>query len=223
MSTDAPSPASAQRARGATSRSTLVRLAGHALALLPGLLLAYDIATGGLSYDPVRDLTQSTGRGAFTLLTLSLAVTPVVTLTGLSLLAPLSRIFGLYAFGYATLHLFVFVGLDFGFRPDLIVGGVLEKRFAVVGLTAFVILAALAATSTRGQMRRLGPLWKRIHRLVYVAGGLAMLHYLWALKTVTREHLLWMAAMGVLLGMRIPEVSALLTRVGRRPTEGSDT
>jgi sulfoxide reductase heme-binding subunit YedZ len=194
---------------------TTVRIFGHVAALIPGLLLIWDTATGGLSYDPVRDLTQRTGRYAFMLLTLSLAISPLVTLTGLRVVSPLSRIFGLYAFAYATAHLLMFVGLDFGFRLDLIVGGVLEKRFAVIGLTAFLILAVLAFTSTKGQMRRLGALWKRIHKLVYVAAGLATLHYLWAVKTVTREHLIWMAAMAALLALRIPEVSALLARVGR--------
>src|SRR5665648_104569 len=90
----------------------LVRVAAHVGSLIPGLLLGWDTATGGLSVDPVRDLTQRTGKDAFVLLVLSLAVGPAVRLTGLRLVSPLARTFGIYAFGYAALHLLVFVGVD---------------------------------------------------------------------------------------------------------------
>lgn len=186
-------------------------------ALIPGLLLAWDTATGNLSVDPVRELTQRTGKDAFVLLVLSLAVGPAVRLTGLRIISPLARTFGIYAFGYATLHLLVFVGVDFGFRRDLIVDGVLEKRFALIGLSAFFILLVLTATSTGGWARRLGPLWKRIHRLVYVAGALATLHYLWAVKTITREQLVWAAVVGVLLALRLPEADRLFVFARRKP------
>ncbi|HZJ02488.1 MAG TPA: protein-methionine-sulfoxide reductase heme-binding subunit MsrQ [Thermoleophilia bacterium] len=198
--------------------SILVRSAAHIGALVPGFLLAWDAATGGLSVDPVKDLTQRTGKDAFVLLVLSLAVGPAVRLTGLRIVAPLARILGLYAFGYATLHLLTFVGLDFGFRGDLIVDGVLEKRFAVIGSAAFLILLILAATSTRGWSRRLGPLWKRIHRLAYVAGALATLHYLWAVKTIMREQLIWALVVGVLLALRLPEADRLFGLARRKPT-----
>ncbi|MHB9150874.1 MAG: protein-methionine-sulfoxide reductase heme-binding subunit MsrQ [Thermoleophilia bacterium] len=201
----------------------LVRTAAHVGALLPGLLLAWDAATGGLSVDPVRDLTQRTGKDAFVLLVLSLAVGPVLRITGLRMVAPLARTFGLYAFGYAALHLLVFVGLDFGFRWDLIVDGVLEKRFALIGLTTFLILFTLAATSTRRWARRLGPLWKRIHRLVYVAGALATLHYLWAVKTITREQLIWAAVVGVLLALRLPEADRLFGLIRNKPAGERET
>lgn len=210
-----------------TSSSIVVRAAAHVGALAPGVLLAWDTATGGLSFDPVRDLTQRTGKAAFVLLVLSLAVGPVVRLTGLRTVTPAARTLGLYAFGYATVHFFMFVGLDFGFRWDLIVDGVLEKRFALVGLTAFLILLVLAATSTQGWTRRLGPLWRRIHRLVYVAGGLATLHYLWAVKTITREQLVWATVVGVVLALRLPEADRLFgssrreTAPERTPKENS--
>jgi len=194
-----------------------VRTAGHVGALIPGVLLAWEAATGHLSVDPVKELTQRTGKDAFVLLVLSLAVDPTVRLTGLRSLAPLARILGLYAFGYATLHFLVFVGLDFGFRGDLIVDGVLKKRFAVIGLTAFLILLILAATSTRRWAQRLGPLWKRIHRLVYVAGALATLHYLWAVKTIMRQQLVWVVVVGILLALRLPEAGRLFGLVRHKP------
>ncbi|HZK48204.1 MAG TPA: protein-methionine-sulfoxide reductase heme-binding subunit MsrQ [Thermoleophilia bacterium] len=195
-----------------------MRTGGHVGALVPGLLLAWDAATGGLSVDPVKELTQRTGKDAFVLLVLSLAVGPIVRITGLRTVAPLARILGLYAFGYATLHLLAFVGLDFGFRGDLIVDGVLEKRFALIGLTAFLILLVLTATSTRARVRRLGPIWKRIHRLAYLAGAFATLHYLWAVKTITREQLAWAGVVGVLLALRLPEAAGLFVLTRRKLT-----
>lgn len=193
----------------------LLAPAAYLGASLPLALLVWDSLTGGLSYDPVRDLTQRTGRTAFILLVLTIAVRPAVTLTGVRRLRSLGRIFGLSAFGYAFLHLLVFVGLDFGFRWDLIVGGVLEKRFAVIGLAAFVILLAMAVTSTRGWMRRLGAMWKRIHRLVYAAGTLAMVHYLLAVKTITRTQLIWLGVVVVLFVARLPEVEQRLEALQR--------
>lgn len=204
-------------ARMSTTGALLVQMAAHVGALVPVTTLLWDAATGGLSYDPVRDLTQRTGRTAFMLLVLSLAVRPAIAATGVSGLRPLARIFGLYAFAYATGHMLVFVGLDFGFRWDLIVGGVLEKRYAVLGLAAFAILLALAATSTKGWMRRLGPLWPRLHRAVYSAAVLATAHYLLAVKTITRTQLVYAVLVGLLLLTRSPEVEERLVRLPWRP------
>ncbi len=211
-------------ARVSTTGALLVRFAIHVGALVPLTALLWDAATGGLSYDPVRDLTQRTGRTAFVLLVLSLAVRPAIAATGISGLRPLARIFGLYAFAYATAHLLVFVGLDFGFRWDLIVGGVLEKRYAVLGLAAFLILLVLAATSTKGWVRRLGPLWRRLHRAVYSAAVLATAHYLLAVKTITRTQLAYAVLVGLLLLARSPEVEERLLRLPwrRRAFEAAD-
>ncbi len=213
----------AATAKRRVSFGAVAAWAAHLGALLPLTLLVWDVLTGGLSYDPVRDLTQRTGRAAFILLVLTIAVRPVVRLTGVGSLRGLARILGLYAFGYALLHLLVFVGLDFGFRWDLIVGGVLEKRFAVIGLASFLVLLAMAATSTKGWMQRLGALWKRIHRLVYAAGTLAMLHYLLAVKTITGTQLAWLVVVVLLFVARIPEVEerlGALRRLGERTGSG---
>ena len=215
-SPDQESAARAPRKQPTSWPARMLRVATHVGSLIPGLMLGWDTATGGLSVDPVRDLTQRTGKDAFVLLVLSLAVGPAVRLTGLRILSPLARTLGIYAFGYATLHLLMFVGVDFGFRGDLIVDGVLEKRFALIGLAAFIILLVLTVTSTAGWARRLGPLWKRIHRLVYVAGALATLHYLWAVKTITREQLIWAVVVGVLLATRLPEAERLFVFVRRK-------
>lgn len=204
--------ADASAVRRLSTGALLIRIAAHVGALAPLAYLIWQTLTGGLSFDPIHDLTLRTGKPAFILLLLSLAVRPAVTVTGLTALRPLARTLGLYAVAYATIHMLIFVGLDFGFRWDLIVGGVLEKRYAVIGLATFLILLALAATSTRKAVRRLGALWKRLHRLAYAAGVLATLHYLWAVKYITLEHWAYAAALALLLVARLPEVESRIRR-----------
>ncbi|MBU2602537.1 MAG: sulfoxide reductase heme-binding subunit YedZ [Actinobacteria bacterium] len=202
----------ASAARRLSTGALLLRIAAHAGALAPLAYLLWQTLTGGLSFDPIHDLTLRTGKPAFILLLLSLAARPAVVVTGVTALRPLARTLGLYAFGYATIHMLIFVGLDFGFRWDLIVGGVLEKRYAVIGLATFLILLTLAATSTRKAARRLGALWKRLHRLAYAAGVLATLHYLWAVKFITFEQWAYAVVLALLLVARLPEVEGRIRR-----------
>jgi len=206
---------------GAGRLGPLVRVAAHVWALAPLAILAYVIAADRLTANPIEDVTRRLGRDALLMLTLSLAVTPLVWILGRlasdrrrgaarvghrlrSALRPLRRTFGLYAFFYASLHLFVFAVIDFGLDPTLLVDAVLKKRYALVGLAAFLILTALAITSTRGWRRRLGMAWRKLHRLVYVAAGLVVLHNLWAAKALTTGRLAWAALIAGLLLARIP-------------------
>ncbi len=206
---------------GAGRLGPLVRVAAHVWALAPLAILIYVIAADRLTANPIEDVTRRLGRDALLILTLSLAVTPLVWMLERiasrrvggaaragrrlgSALRPLRRTFGLYAFFYASLHLFVFAVIDFGLDPALLVDAVLKKRYALVGLAAFLILTALAVTSTQGWRRRLGMAWKKLHRLVYVAAGLVVLHNLWAAKAVTTGRLAWAALIAGLLVARIP-------------------
>lgn len=209
----AGSPAAAG---GARRLSPVVRVAAHVGALLPLAILAYVAAADRLSANPIEDVTRRLGRDALLMLTLSLAVTPLVWLLEhvasypsraavragrrwiiwpwlISALRPLRRTFGLYAFFYASLHLFVFAVLDYGLDPALLLDAALKKRYAFVGSAAFILLALLAVTSTKGWMRRLGSAWSTLHRLVYPAAVLVVLHNLWAAKVVTTGRLTWAA------------------------------
>ena len=132
--------------------------------------------------NPIQAAEQRTGQYAIVLLVLSLACTPVNTLFRMPAAVRLRRPLGLYAFMYAAIHMTIFVALDFGFDWSLIGATFVEKRYLVAGLGAFAILVALAITSLRWWMRRLGKNWKRLHRLVYLAGGLVVLHYAWVVK-----------------------------------------
>jgi sulfoxide reductase heme-binding subunit YedZ len=192
----------------------------HILSLLPLVLLLWDYATGQLTVDPIREITFRTGSTALTLLVLSLACTPLNIVFGLKQVIPLRRWLGLYAFLYASLHFLTFVALDYGLDLALIGEAIFEKRYALVGFAAFLILLPLAITSTKGWMRRLGKNWKRLHRLAYLAAVLAVMHYIWLVKGALGKPLLYAAIVALLLVLRIPAVRkkiiALRYRLTRR-------
>jgi len=206
---------------GADRLGVATRTAAHVWALAPLGILAYVTLADRLSANPIEDVTRRLGRDALLMLTASLAVTPLVWLVEratanrssraagagghlASAMRPVRRTFGLYAFFYASLHLFVFTVVDYGLDPVLLADAVLKKRYALVGLAAFVILTALAVTSTRGWRRRLRTMWSALHRLVYLAAVLVVLHNLWAAKALTAGRLAWAALIVGLLLIRVP-------------------
>lgn len=157
-----------------------------AIALVPAVALGVRFATEGFGAEPVEDLTHVSGEWALRFLLLSLAVTPARRWLGWHWAAPLRRTLGLAAFGYALAHLLVWSVFDHGLDLAAIAEDVLERPYVTVGLAAFTILLALAATSTRGWIRRLGRDWVRLHRAVYAAGILAVIHHFWLLKADLR-------------------------------------
>ena len=190
-----------------------LRLVTHIGAFIPLALLAWDYWGGQMSVNPVQDITLRTGKAALVLLVLSLACTPINSVFGYRPVLRVRRALGLYAFMYVGLHLLIFVGLDYGFDLLLIREAILEKRYALVGFAAFLILLPLAVTSTKGWMRRLGKLWKRLHRAVYVAALLAVLHFVWLVKSDIREPLLFGAVVLVLLLLRISPIRRSVSHV----------
>lgn len=183
----------------------------HAGALLPLAWLLWRASQGLFLVDPVREITTFTGQAALVLLLLSLACTPLNTITGYKPLLRLSRPLGLYAFLYVSLHFATFVGLDYGFDLDLLVVGIFDQRYVIVGFAAGLILLALALTSTKGWQKRLGKAWKRLHRFVYLAGVLVIVHFVWLSKD-PRLALRYGAVLAVLLVLRIPPVRRAVSR-----------
>jgi sulfoxide reductase heme-binding subunit YedZ len=197
-----------------SSPSTYLRQASigiHLGALLPLLLLLIDSLLGRLSVNPIQDFTLRTGQVALILLLLSLSCTPLGRLTSWTWVVALRKPLGLYSFLYVSLHLLVFVGLDYGLDGRLIGQAIAEKRYVLAGLVSFLLLLPLAATSTRTAQRRLGRWWRRLHWLVYPAAIAAVLHYLW-LSKVARVPLLAAALLLVLLLVRIPLLRQRLRR-----------
>ncbi len=153
--------------------------------LIPLARLAYGAATNNLGADPTETITFMTGLAALRLLVISLAITPLrKLLPRLSSLIKFRRLLGLFAFFYASLHLFAYIGLYSYFDPHAMVTDILKRRFITVGIAAWLLLVPLAITSTAGWIRRLGgKRWNQLHKLVYLSVCLGLLHYWWQVKT----------------------------------------
>jgi len=139
----------------------------------------------GLGPDPTGRIEFSTGLAALRLLVISLAITPLRKLSPrLSFLIKFRRLLGLFAFFYASIHLIAYVGLYASFDPNTIYQDVLKRRFITVGVLAWLLLVPLALTSTTAAIKRLGgKRWNQLHKLVYAAVCLGLLHYWWQVKT----------------------------------------
>jgi len=179
-------------------------------AALPAVWLGVDALRGNLTANPIEDITHRTGWWALTLLMATLAITPLRRITGWNQLIRLRRMLGLWTFAYVAMHLLTYVVLDLFFAFDVFLEDVMERPYITLGMGAFVILLALAVTSTKGWIRRLGRNWQRLHRLIYVAAVLGVIHFYWQVKADTREPLIYAGILAVLLMAR------LLPRV-RRP------
>lgn len=180
----------------------IAHLALVALGLVPLAGLALGAVRGTLGANPVETVTHTTGQWALRLLLATLAVTPLRRLAGWSFLAPWRRSLGLLAFLYAALHFATFLALDLGFDLSALGEEVAERPYVTLGFTAFVLLAPLAATSTRGWQRRLGRRWPLLHRAVYAAAVLAVLHFVWLVKADLAEPLAYAAVLALLLAAR---------------------
>lgn len=164
------------------SRYTPLQVAMHVYAWSVLVFLVFDLLTGSLSANPIQELEQRTGRHAITLLVLSLACTPLNTLFKWSELLKRRRALGLYAFMYATIHVLIFLHLDYGLAWSLIAQTIFEKPFIIMGVISFLLLIPLAWTSFDIWKKRLGKTWKRIHQMVYIIAPLVVLHYAWSKK-----------------------------------------
>ena len=175
-----------------------------AACLTPLGLLVWAAFTGGLTANPIEDITHRTGDWTLRFLLAALAVTPLRKLLGWSALASCRRMVGLFAFFYAVLHLSTYLVLDFFFAFDLILDDIVERRYVTAGFTGFVLLVPLALTSTKGMIRRLGgQRWRRLHRLVYLAAVAGVVHYLWLVKLDIGPPLVYAAVLAVLFGLRL--------------------
>ena len=179
-----------------------LRTAIFAAALVPAAALAYGFFTNDLTANPIDYITDTTGYTALSLLLISLSVTPLRRLTGRNELIRLRRMLGLLAFFYACLHFSTWLVLDWFFDFESMAADIVERPFITLGMLTFVLLIPLAATSTAGMIRRLGKRWQQLHRLVYIAGLTAVIHFWWVVKADFREPRLFALALCVLLGFR---------------------
>jgi sulfoxide reductase heme-binding subunit YedZ len=154
--------------------------------------------------NPVEEIDHYTGDVTLVMLLVVLAVTPVRGLTGWNIIQKVRRLIGLFAFFWVCLHFLVWIGLDQFFAWQYIGEDLVERPYIVVGFAAFLLLLPMALTSTRGWIRRLGKNWTRLHRAVYPAVLLGIVHYFWITKAddrwPTRALIVWL----VLMAYRVP-------------------
>lgn len=180
------------------------KLAALFLLLAPLGWLVADIVLERLGANPVETVLHRTGDWALRFLLLTLAVTPLRRVTGWQWPMRFRRMLGLVAFAYALLHALTWLVLDRGLVWDEVAADVLERPYVTLGFGAFALLLPLALTSTRGMMRRLGRHWQRLHRSVYVAAALAVLHYVWLAKIERPEPIVYGVILLALLLARLP-------------------
>jgi methionine sulfoxide reductase heme-binding subunit len=201
-----------RRRLSATKVAALLKPLIFALCLLPAAHLiwnTYKIITGvaeltDLGANPITEIEIQTGLWTLRFLAITLAVTPVRELTGFGVLAKYRRMFGLFTFFYACLHVGTWVGVDWFFDWRAMAEEVVKRKFIFVGMATFLMLIPLALTSTKGWIRRLGGRrWNRLHRLAYVAAIGGTVHYLWAVKKDTLFPLVYFTLFTLLLGYRV--------------------
>ena len=188
-----------------------------AAALIPVAALLRDAFRGDLTANPIEYITHTTGDWAIRFLIITLAVTPIRRLTGWNPIIKLRRMLGLFAFFYATLHFLTWFVLDWFFDFRQMVADVAMRPFITLGMATFLMLLALAVTSTQGSIRRLGRKWTQLHRLIYLAAATALLHFWLARKTVVPQFQVLLVAAVLLLGFRA--WWTLRTRVHPRPSK----
>jgi sulfoxide reductase heme-binding subunit YedZ len=176
-----------------------------AIALIPFLRLILWPIADWAGANPVEFVTRSSGTWTLIFLCLTLAITPLRRLTGANWLIRFRRPIGLIAFAYACAHLLTWVWLDQWFELSAMLIDIVKRPFITVGFVAFLCLLPLALTSTDSMMRRLGRRWGMLHRLVYPAAVLAILHYWWhkAGKNDVGEPLIYAVVLAVLLLARL--------------------
>lgn len=156
-----------------------------------------------LGPDPAKALALESGEWAIRTLVLALAVTPLRYLLNLPWLWQMRRMVGLFAFFYAALHLTVFVFLYLGLDWQALGREIAERPYITVGFAAFLLLLLMAVTSFAKAQRAMGRNWKRLHRAIYVASVLAVLHLVWIVRSDFGEALLYGLLVFLLLGYRL--------------------
>jgi sulfoxide reductase heme-binding subunit YedZ len=174
----------------------------YAAGFIPAAVYFYWGATGSLGINPVKTFEHALGLWALKFLIATLMVTPIRDLTGLSFLR-YRRALGLLCFYYVVMHLAVYVLLDQQLNFAAIFADIVKRPYITLGMAAFVMLVPLALTSSNAAIKRLGPRWIKLHRLIYPIAIAGALHYLLIVKSLTLEPFIYIALIGLLLFWRL--------------------
>src|SRR2546423_3987055 len=172
--------------------------------LVPLALLLWDVWRKRVGANPLEFVTRTTGMLTLVFLFLSLTVSPLRRITGANWLIKFRRMLGVFAFFYGLLHLLTYVAFDRFFRLTTVPGDIVKRPFIAIGMTAFFLMLPLAITSTDAMIKRLGgKRWARLHRVVYAAAVLGVLHYYMLVKSDVRLPLTFAFLLAGLLRFRI--------------------
>jgi len=182
----------------------VLKSAVFVLSLFPLAFLLWKAATGELSANPIKDVTEETGIWTLRFLVATLSITPLRKITGWQRFARFRRMVGLFAFFYGFLHFTTYVYLDQFFAFEEIIRDVAKRPFITIGFTAFVLMIPLAITSPNRIVKWMGGnRWKQLHRLVYIVALGGVFHYLWLVKADTSRPLRYGVVLSVLLLYRM--------------------
>jgi sulfoxide reductase heme-binding subunit YedZ len=175
------------------------------LCLVPAALVVTDALeiTGRLSANPVEDILDRFGNWGLRFIMLTLAVTPARRITGWNWLIRFRRMLGLFTFFYILMHFSTWLILDQGVLLSAVLEDIVERPFITLGMLGFLLLTAMAATSTAGIRRRMGRRWDRLHYGAYAVGVLGVWHYWWQVKQDIREPVIYAIVLALLLGYRL--------------------
>jgi methionine sulfoxide reductase heme-binding subunit len=175
----------------------------YIIGFIPFGVYFYWAVTNQLGADPLARLEHQIGEWALQLLILTLLVSPIRKLTGISFIK-FRRAFGLMAFFYVCLHLSVWVALDKSFLWGEIIKDLYKRPYIIIGMTAFTVLIPMALTSNNRSIRKFGPkVWGRIHMLGYVATAAGALHYMMLVKAWPLEPIVYCLIVAGLLLWRV--------------------
>lgn len=180
-----------------------LKLVLFGVSLIPLAWLVIDVASNQLGANPIQALHIRLGDWALRFLWLTLAITPLQTITKWRGLSEYRQLFGLFSFFYACLHLLVYLVVDQGLMWRMIGTDIIESPYIWFGVLAYLIVLALALTSSKWAKKKLGKNWKKLHRYIYIAAGAAIIHYFWQLKGNLAEPLLYLLLIFLLLGFRV--------------------
>jgi sulfoxide reductase heme-binding subunit YedZ len=172
--------------------------------LVPLAKIAVDGVRGDLTANPIAEVMNRLGFWTLTLLLSSLAATPLKMLFGFVKPMRMRKMLGLFAFFYGCLHFATYLVLDQAFDFLDIGADLVKRKFITVGFAALLTLVPLAVTSTDRAVKRLGfRRWKRIHRLVYLAAMLGVVHFVWRVKADYQKPALFAVVLVALLVARL--------------------
>ena len=173
------------------------------LSLVPIFYIIYQILTNQLGPEPIKDITHHTGKWTLYFIVITLAMTPLKKITKINIWINYRRMFGLFIFFYASVHLMTYVGLDYRFDLTSIGDDIIKKKYIFIGFSAWLLLIPLAVTSNKRMIKILKDKWKKLHRLIYLISLFGVVHYLWLVKRDLTEPLVFLTIILFLLAFRL--------------------